>query len=162
MPRVLSFVGKSGTGKTTLISKLVVELKRRNLRVAVIKHAHHGFELDKKDSDSAIYRDVGADAVMLASPQGMALMQRLPTDEEPDRLLGFFAGMDLVITEGFKTGPWPKIAVYRKAISPSAFDKPLENGIAVVSDFPIDTGLPRFSHSDTAEIADFIQSALSR
>lgn len=157
MPQVVSFVGTSDSGKTTLVSRLIPELKKRGLRIAVIKHAHHGFQLDREGSDSSTYQKAGADGVMLASPQGMALMQPLPTDKELDRLVSFFPDMDLVITEGFKRESTPKIEVYRSGIDKPPMGHQLENLIAMVTDAHIQIDVPVFSTSDISGLADFIE-----
>jgi molybdopterin-guanine dinucleotide biosynthesis protein B len=159
MPKVLSFVGTSNAGKTTLIARLIGELKKRKVRVGVIKHAHHGFDLDREGSDSQVYQSSGAGAVMLASPQGMALMRPCPNDEDPDRLIEYLQDMDLVIIEGYKRKPYPKIEVHR-ADRGGPFLSGLENLIARVSDDRTDTGLPVFAPDDIGGLADFIEDRL--
>lgn len=159
MPKVISFVGRSNSGKTTVVSQLIAELKRRGLKVGVIKHAHHGFRLDREGSDSSTYGNAGADAVMLASPQGMALMRPDPADTDLDRLTGFLSDMDLIITEGFKRTDKPKIEVYRATLDEPPLGDRLANCVAVVSDDPVPTDLPRFSPSDISGIADYIFKA---
>lgn len=161
MPQVVSFVGRSNSGKTTLISRLVAELKSRNLRVGVIKHAHHGFQLDKEGSDSSTYKKAGADGVMLASPRGMAMFRLKPSDTDLDHLLEYFSDMDLVITEGFKQTSKPKIEVWRSGLSEPPLGHSLENLVGLVSDEPIQTDRPCFSPSDIPAIADFILSIFS-
>lgn len=161
MTQVVSFVGRSNSGKTTLVARLIVELKARGLRVGVIKHAHHGFDLDKEGSDSAMYGESGADGVMLASPTGMAMLRPDPADSDLDRLLDFFRDMDLVITEGFKQTDKPKIEVWRTGLGEPPLGHSLENMIALVSDDPVQTDLPRFSPSAVSAIADFILSLKS-
>lgn len=160
MPKVVSFVGRSNSGKTTVVSKVVAELKTRGLKVGVIKHAHHGFDLDREGSDSATYGNAGADAVMLASPQGMALLRPDPSDKDLDRLIAFMSDMDLVITEGFKQTDKPKIEVYRATLSEPPLFERLNNCVAVISDEPLATNLPRMSPSDVAGIANYIVSAI--
>lgn len=158
MKKMVSFVGWSGSGKTTLVSQVVSELSQRHLRIAVIKHAHHGFTLDKEGSDSDIYKKSGADAVMLASPHGMALM--MPGSwEDPVVLAGLVPDVDLVITEGFKKGTLPKIEVYRAECGKPGLGERVENLVAIATDDPVATNLPVFSLTDIAGIADFIQRA---
>ncbi|GAB6097116.1 molybdopterin-guanine dinucleotide biosynthesis protein B [Desulfatiferula olefinivorans] len=159
MPRVLSFVGSSNSGKTTLIARLIGELKKRNVRVGVIKHAHHGFDLDREGSDSQTYQRSGADAVMLASPRGMALMRPCPNDADPDRLIGFLSDMDLVIIEGYKRASYPKIEVHR-ADRGGPFLSGLENLMARVSGDRADSGLPVFDPDDIGGLADFIEATV--
>ncbi|MBU1168547.1 MAG: molybdopterin-guanine dinucleotide biosynthesis protein B [Proteobacteria bacterium] len=156
MPKVLSFVGTSDSGKTTLVSKLISELRNRGIRVAVIKHAHDGFELDRKGSDSFTYQEAGAHGVMLASPQGIALMKSSPTDVDLDELITFFPDVDLVITEGFKKENKPKIEVYRAGRDEPPLGSRLENLIATVTDAPIHTDQPVFPTQDILALADFV------
>lgn len=156
MPKVLSFVGRSDSGKTTLITQLIVELKKRAVTVAVIKHAHQGFDLDRKGSDSAMYQAAGADAVMLASPQGMALMRPCPNDAELDRLIDYLPDMDLVIIEGYKREKHPKIEVYRADCGEPPLAPQLENLIAMVGRSPVRTDLPVFAPDDMLTLTEFI------
>lgn len=160
MTHVVSFVGKSDSGKTTLIAKLIPTLKNKGYRVAVIKHAHHGFDLDREGKDSFVYRESGADGVMLASPHGMALMKPFSEEKSLDELLGYFQDMDLVIVEGYKKSDKPKIEVFRKEKHPLPLGSTLENLIATVTDSEIDTPHPCFSPQDIKGIADFIEHQL--
>ena len=112
LPSVISIVGKSESGKTTLIEKLIPELKRRGYRIGIVKHAHHGFDMDRKGKDSYRHRQAGADTVMIASPGQIAMIKDVP-GERLDDLIPFFNDMDLLITEGFKRDRAPKIEVFR-------------------------------------------------
>ena len=101
MPVIISVVGNTGSGKTTLIVKLVRELKKKGYKIGTIKHAHHGFDLDKKGKDSYNHKAAGADAVMIAGLGRIALIK----DEPENRLAGlekYFSEMDLVLAEWFK------------------------------------------------------------
>lgn len=157
MPPVLSIVGKSESGKTTLIEKLIPELKRRGYRVGVVKHAHHGFDLDQPGKDSYRHRQAGANTVMIASPGQMALVKEMPGMRLAD-LVPFFADMDLLITEGFKRDAAPKIEVFRakRHRQPACLDDPTL--VAMVSDTPWSLSVPRFTPDDTAAIVAFIMS----
>jgi molybdopterin-guanine dinucleotide biosynthesis protein B len=150
-------VGKSDSGKTTLIEKLIPELKRRGYRVGVVKHAHHGFEMDRKGKDSYRHRKAGADAVMIASPGQIAMIKDSP-GESLDHLVPYFEDMDLLITEGFKSDRAPKIEVFRspRHQHPACLND--NTMIAMVSDTPFDSELPRFELDDVEAIADFIVS----
>ena len=112
MPPVLSIVGKSESGKTTLIEKLIPELKRRGFRVGIVKHAHHGFEIDRKGKDSYRHRKAGADAVMIASSGQIAMIKNGP-GECLDDVIPYFDDVDLLLTEGFKGDHAPKIEIFR-------------------------------------------------
>ena len=155
MPPVLSIVGKSDSGKTTLIEKIIPELKRRGYRVGIVKHAHHGFEMDQKGKDSHRHRQAGADAVMISSPGQIAMIKNVAS-ECLDDLVPFFSDMDILISEGFKRDRAPKIEVYRQ----ERHDRPacLEDTtlLAMVSDTPLDISVPRFALDDVDGITEFI------
>jgi molybdopterin-guanine dinucleotide biosynthesis protein B len=150
-------VGKSNSGKTTLIEKLIPELKRQGYRVGVVKHAHHGFEMDRKGKDSFRHRKAGADAVMIASPGQIAMIQDSP-GESLDHLVSYFEDMDLLITEGLKRDRAPKIEVFRSQChrQPACLED--DTLIAMVSDTPFDLERPRFGPDDIEAIAEFIIS----
>ncbi len=157
MPPVLSIVGKSESGKTTLIEKLIPELKRRGYRVGVVKHAHHGFDLDQPGKDSYRHRQAGANSVMIASPGQMALVKDMPGERLED-LVAYFEDMDLLITEGFKRDAAPKIEVFRaeRHRQPACLDD--ATLVALVSDTPLSLSVPRFTADDTAAITAFVVS----
>ena len=117
---VLGVAAWSGTGKTTLLEALLPALRERGLRVGVIKHAHHTFEVDKPGKDSYQLRKAGASPMLVASHQRYALMQETPGQQEPDlnHLLTLMAphSPDLVIVEGFKAWPLPKLVIYRQEV----------------------------------------------
>ena len=113
--RVIGFAGWSGAGKTTLIVRLIPELNRRGLSVSTIKHAHHNFDLDQPGKDSYEHRAAGAEEVLVASANRVALMRELRGAPEPSlaELLRLLKNVDLVLVEGFKRDPLPKIEVFR-------------------------------------------------
>lgn len=155
LPPVLSIVGKSESGKTTLIEKIIPELKRRGYRVGIVKHAHHGFEMDRKGKDSYRHRLAGADTVMIASPGQIAMVKDVP-NECLDDLVPFFGDMDILISEGFKRDRAPKIEVYRK----ERHDQPAclkdDTLLAMVSDTPLELSVPQFASDDIDAITEFI------
>jgi len=155
LPPVLSIVGKSNSGKTTLIEKLIPELKRRGYRVGVVKHAHHGFDMDRKGKDSYRHRQAGADTVMIASPGQIAMIKNA-CKESLNELADYFEDVDLLITEGFKRDRAPKIEVFRSQQhrSPACLED--DTLIAMVSDTPIDLAVPHFDLDDIEVITDFI------
>ncbi|MCH4813374.1 molybdopterin-guanine dinucleotide biosynthesis protein B [Vreelandella neptunia] len=121
---ILGIAAWSGTGKTTLLEKLLPRLADYGLKVAVIKHAHHSFDVDQPGKDSYKLRSAGAVPVLVASRQRFALMQETPGQDEPD-LAELIAMMvphhpDLVIVEGFKAWPIPKLVLYRDGIGDEA------------------------------------------
>ncbi len=157
-PYVVSIVGYSGAGKTTLVEKLIRELCERGVKVATIKHAHHKVELDTPGKDSFRYKEAGAVMSMLLTRDALQLVADAKTEREPEQLAGRFLGeADLVLAEGFSHAPGAKIEVLRRAC-----EKPprcaIEDGlIAMVTDmdeaYP---QLPHFGLEDANGIVDFI------
>ncbi|MBM4054250.1 MAG: molybdopterin-guanine dinucleotide biosynthesis protein B [Planctomycetes bacterium] len=159
---IVSFVGKSNSGKTTLIVKVIKELKLRGYRVATIKHTHHNVDMDTKGKDSWKHSQAGADAVIIVSENKMGLFRttskRVSLKEMVETYLRDF---DIIILEGYKTEPIPKIEVFRTENSDQMVCGNDEHLIAVISDknpmidvpyLPIDT--------ETGKIVDFILSYL--
>lgn len=157
MPAIISIVGRSQSGKTTLIEKLIPEVKRRGYRVGTIKHTHHALDIDKTGKDSSRHRQAGADTVILAAPGEIAML-KCGHPDTLEELLGFFNDVDLLITEGYKRSRRPKIEVVRAARNPIPFCKDDPNLKAVVTDAPLDLGIPRFGLDEIGRIADFIES----
>lgn len=156
MPPIISIVGKSKSGKTTLVEKLIPELKGRGYRIGTIKHAHHGFTLDRKGKDSARHRAAGADAVIVSAPETMAMVKD-HADESISNLATYLQDMDLVITEGFKSEDQPKIEVCRTDNHKSPIHPIVSHLIAFVSDTDIDMGVPKFGLEDIERLADLIE-----
>ena len=150
---IYSVVAFSGTGKTTLLEKLIAELKRRGLRLAVIKHDAHEFDVDHEGKDSWRFTRAGADITAVVSSTKAAVMENRPVAIET--LIGRITDVDLIITEGYKTGPWPKIAV-RRSGSGKPFPVPVEECFAVVTDVPERTDTPCFDLDDVRGLADLI------
>jgi len=116
--RVIGLAGWSGSGKTTLLARLIPLLTGEGLRVSTIKHAHHNFDVDKPGKDSWTHRQAGASEVLVVSDTRWALMHELRGDAEPSltELLGKLSECDLVIVEGFKREPIPKIEIWRAEV----------------------------------------------
>ena len=157
-PHVISIVGHSGAGKTTLVEKLIRELCVRGVKVATIKHAHHKVELDTPGKDSYRYKDAGAVMSMLLTRDALQLVADAKEQREPEQLAQRFLGeADLVLAEGFSNAPGAKIEVLRREC-----DKPprcaIEDGlIAIVTD--MDEVYPQLLHfglEDVNGIVDFI------
>jgi molybdopterin-guanine dinucleotide biosynthesis protein B len=155
----------SGIGKTTLLTSLIPELTSRGLRVSVIKHAHHSFDIDHPGKDSYRLRESGAVQMLLGSRRRWALMTELSriedgTKPEPDlaELLTHIDTnlADLVVVEGFKKEAIPKIEVYRPILNSPLLAQHDNNVIAVASDGAVDTQLPVLDLNDPIQIADFI------
>ena len=157
MPPIISIVGNSNSGKTTLIEKLIPELKKRGYRVGVIKHAHHGFNIDKKGKDSWRHKVAGADTVLVSSPGKIAMVK----DESCgslDCLQPYFTDLDLVITEGYKREDKPKIEVFRKSVHPTPVCTNNDHLMAMVTDSEIDIEVPTFGFEEVESIADLIET----
>ena len=156
--KIFGIAGYSGSGKTTLLEKLIPQFTARGLKVAVIKHAHHGFDIDRPGKDSYRHREAGACEVLLSCNDRWALMheRRSDADVTLDELVARLAPCDLVLIEGFKQEPVPKLEVYR----PENGKQPLFPGrqdiVAVASDAEVATSLPRLALDDVAGIADFV------
>ena len=150
---VYSIVAYSGTGKTTLIEKLIKELKARGLRLAVIKHDAHEFDIDHEGKDSWRFSKAGADVTIVASATKHALVEQRPVPLET--LISKITDVDLIITEGYKSGPWPKIAVQR-AQSGKPLPIPADDCCAIISDVKQQADIPCFGLDDIFAIANFI------
>jgi molybdopterin-guanine dinucleotide biosynthesis adapter protein len=156
--KVFGFAAYSGNGKTTLIENLIPLLVGRGLKVSVIKHAHHAFDVDQPGKDSHRHRQAGAAEVLVSSAARWALMHELRGQDEPElaHLLQSLSPCDLVLVEGFKQEPIPKIEVHRAATgTPLLFPKDPWI-VALATDAPIATGLPVFGLDDYAALAEFV------
>ncbi len=150
---VIAFAAWSGTGKTTLIEKLVRELKGRGLRLAVIKHDGHKFEIDHEGKDSWRFAQAGADITMISSAEKTAYIEK--GDLELEQLLDMVKDVDLILVEGYKNKDLPQIGIARAATG-KGFTAELGRFIALAADFRPETELPCFGLEDIKEIADFI------
>ena len=157
MVPVVSFVGRSNSGKTTLIVKVITELKRRGYRVGVIKHDAHGFEIDHEGKDSWRHKKAGASTVALSSAAKFAVIKDVEKEWPPERIIAaYLSDVDIVVAEGFKTSPFPKIEVVRNENSPEpvcARDKRL---IALATDAPLNAKVPVFDLNGYKKITSFI------
>lgn len=150
----IGFAAWSGTGKTTLIEKLVLTLKAQGYRVAVIKHDAHRFEIDKEGKDSWRFTKAGADMTLISSAEKTAIVEQRPRTFEEN--LSMIHDVDLILVEGYKQEHIPKIGIRRKATG-KGFPHPLEQYIAVVTDDPPDADIPVFGLEDIEAIAEFIK-----
>lgn len=158
--KVIGVAGWSGAGKTTLISRVIPYLREQGLRVSVIKHAHHAFDVDVPGKDSWVHRQSGAEEVLVSSANRWALMHELRGAAEPPlaELLEKMSPVDLVVIEGFKSDPHRKIEVHRKASGkPLLFPgNPAIAGVA--TDAPIQTALPVARLDDIPAVAAMMQT----
>jgi molybdopterin-guanine dinucleotide biosynthesis protein B len=154
---IVSIVGKSDSGKTTLIEKLVPELTRRGYRVATVKHDVHGFEVDREGKDSWRHKQAGAHTVVIASPDKVALIRDVEKDLSLEEIREkFIRDVDLIISEGYKKDVQPKIEIFRKGKHKELLCTKEDNLIAIVSDKKFDIGTSCFFLDDTERLADFI------
>jgi molybdopterin-guanine dinucleotide biosynthesis adapter protein len=158
-PCVFGFAGYSGAGKTTLIEKVIPELRASSLKVSLIKHAHHSFDIDQPGKDSYRHREAGASEVLIASSQRWVLMHELHDQKEPalDELLKQFAPCDIILVEGYKFSSVPKMEIFRTATGKPRLDAVTHNIVAVASAEPLPHGaLPIIDLNSPRSVADFI------
>ena len=155
---VIAFAAYSGTGKTTLIERLIKALKKKGLRLAVLKHDGHSFEIDHEGKDSWRFTRAGADITMISSPEQTAYIEQGELSLE--RLLGMIHDVDLILVEGYKNKDLPQIGIARKAAG-KGFSADLDRFIAVAADFEIETTKPCFGLEETDAIAEFIMERIA-
>jgi len=158
--KVISFVAKSGTGKTTLLEKVIAELKRQGLRVGAIKHDAHRFDIDIPGKDSYRLSAAGADTMLVSSPEKLALVKKHQVAPEIDELIQtYFGDVDIVVTEGFKKSGMPKVELHRKERSATLLCRGESHDptlIAVASDEPLQLDVPVLDLNDPVQVADFV------
>lgn len=152
---VLSIVGKSNSGKTTYLEKLIAEMKRRGYKVATIKHDIHGFEMDKPGKDTWRHAQAGADIVCISSPQKMAMIKKVDQELTLDEVVARIDGVDIIFTEGYKREAKRKIEVFRQAVAHEPLCRK-EELLAVVANVVLYEDIPHFSPDDAAAMADFL------
>ncbi|CNF25128.1 molybdopterin-guanine dinucleotide biosynthesis protein MobB [Yersinia kristensenii] len=163
---LLGIAAYSGTGKTTLLKKLIPLLQQRQIRVGLIKHTHHNMEIDTPGKDSYELRKAGAHQTLVASDCRWALMTETPEQKPLD--LHYLASrldtstIDLILVEGFKHEPINKIALYREAVGKPFSSLIDEYVIALASDKPIATDIVQLDINQPEQIADFICSWLEK
>jgi molybdopterin-guanine dinucleotide biosynthesis protein B len=156
---IISVVGKSNTGKTTLVVKLLRVLKQRGYRVATIKHSDHDFDIDYQGKDTWNHYEAGADIVVISTPAKMAMVERLAAEIPLDSIADRFNNVDLIITEGYKHDNKPKIEVHRAAVPGALVSRPQEL-LAVASDEPLATAAPCFDLNDAAGLVDLLEAKI--
>ena len=160
--KTFGFAGWSGSGKTTLIEKLIPLLTRRGLSVSLLKHAHHTFDVDQPGKDSYRHRHAGASEVLVTSSRRWALMHELRGAREPtfEEQLKHLSPCDLVIVEGFKFAPIPKVEVWRAETGEGMLHPNDPHIVAVATDAKVDTKLPVLDLNDPSGVASFVVSHL--
>jgi molybdopterin-guanine dinucleotide biosynthesis protein B len=158
--KIFGFAGWSGSGKTTLIEQLIPRFVKRGLKVSLIKHAHHTFDVDQPGKDSYRHRHAGAGEILVTSSRRWVLMHELRGEPEPsfDEQLKLLSPCDLLLVEGFKHAPIPKLEVWREETGEALLHPNDPHIVAVASDRRVETRLPRFDLNDCDGIEDFILS----
>ena len=157
-PFILSIIGKSDSGKTTLILKLLPELKRIGKKVAVAKHCPHGFDLDIEGKDSWKFTKAGGEGIFLSSDDGEAVLRpRGSSLSIKEKLQNYFSDFDIVLMEGYNNEPGiKKIQIIRKGIG--KMDSPLDEIIAYISDMPLNKDKPVYNLNDISGIISFLET----
>jgi molybdopterin-guanine dinucleotide biosynthesis adapter protein len=155
-PPIISVVGYSGAGKTTLMEKLIGEMTRRGYRVGSIKHDVHGFEMDKPGKDSWRHKQAGACTTVISSPRQIGMVTDVDHDHNPDELRKFFDHMHVILTEGYKKQNRPKVEIFRSENHDAPLCRSDDNVFAIMSDIPVGLKARRFTLEDVAGLVDFI------
>jgi molybdopterin-guanine dinucleotide biosynthesis protein B len=156
--KIFGFAGYSGSGKTTLIEKLIPLFVQRGLRVSLIKHAHHTFDVDQPGKDSFRHRHAGCTEVLVTSSRRWALMHELRGAPEPTlkEQMERLSPCDLLLVEGFKHEPISKLEVYRAEVGESMIHPHDSNVVAIASDAKVDSQLPQLDLNAPEAIAAFV------
>ena len=156
--KIFGFAGYSGSGKTTLIEKLIPIFTGQGLKVSLIKHAHHAFDVDKPGKDSYRHRKAGCAEVLVTSSRRWVLMHELRGASEPGLAehIKRITPCDLLLVEGFKREHVPKLEVYRAEVGEPLLHPHDEDIVAIATDQHLDTPLPQFDLNQPERIADFI------
>lgn len=158
---VVSIVGKSGVGKTTVLEQVIRELKMRGYRVGTVKHDTHGFEIDRPGKDSWRHAQAGSDAVVVSGPHKMALIRSVDEEMHLDNIIPLMGDVDLVITEGYKRGDKPKIEVTRQERSTELICQPAEL-VGIMADYPVAVPVPQFDLDDATGIVNLLEKLYLR
>ncbi len=156
--KVFGFAGWSGSGKTTLIEQLIPRFVAAGMTVSLVKHAHHSFDVDQPGKDSYRHREAGCQEVLVSSDRRWVIMHELRGDPEPalDEQIKRIAPCDLLLIEGYKRYPMPKLEIYRETNGKPLLHPEDPYIIAIASDVELATKLPRFDLNDYDRIAKFV------
>jgi len=162
MTPIVSFVGKSDVGKTTVLEKVVRELKKRGYRVAVVKHDVHGFDIDRPGKDTWRFAQAGSDVVVISSKNKMAMIKRTDKELSLDQLEEqVISDVDLILTEGYKSADKPKVEISRAQVSKELLCTE-EELLALVTDQRFDMDVPHFGLEDTVGLVDLLVEKMLR
>jgi molybdopterin-guanine dinucleotide biosynthesis protein MobB len=157
MHPVVSIVGKSGAGKTTLIEQMIAEFKRRGYQIATVKHSRRTIEIDQPGKDSWRFARAGSDGVVLNFSDKITFTKTMDHDSSIEEISHLIDGdFDLILTEGFRSDIAPKIEVYKRELGEDLLC-PAEELSAIITDEPLDVGLPQLPTTDIGAIVDFIE-----
>jgi molybdopterin-guanine dinucleotide biosynthesis protein B len=157
--RIIGLAGWSGSGKTTLVTRLIPHLTARGLRVSTLKHAHHGFDLDQPGKDSFMHRAAGATEVIVSSSRRFAILHELRGEPEWDlpALVAKMSPADLVLVEGYKRDPFPKLEIHRAANGKPLIHPDDPHIVAIAADIPLpDSKIPVVDLDDVGAIAELL------
>jgi molybdopterin-guanine dinucleotide biosynthesis protein B len=161
MRLIISIVGKSDAGKTTLLESLIGELKRRGHKVAIVKHSHHADDLDTHKKDTWRFTRAGSELSAINSLDNLAIYRHMDHYFDPQEISNFILwDYDVILTEGFKGSNYPKIEVHRRKQGQELLTDP-QQLLAVVTDEKLDVNAPQFSHDDISGIADLMEKAIA-
>jgi molybdopterin-guanine dinucleotide biosynthesis protein B len=152
---VVSFVGRSGVGKTTALERVIRELKQRGFKVGTVKHDAHDFEMDRPGKDSWRHGQAGSDVVVISGPHKMAMIRKLDQELPLDSILPLMGELDLVLTEGYKRGDRPKVEVSRGEWGTELLCEAGEL-VALMCDYRSNVPVPQFGLEDAAGVADLL------
>jgi len=155
---IVSIIGKSNSGKTTLLEKIISDLTGRGYRVATIKHNRHGFNIDHEGKDSYRHKLAGAQITVVSSPHQLALVQDVDHDHSFEEIRDkFISDADIILTEGFKVNDYPKIEVFRSELKRELISTRADGLIAVAADIKLDVDVPCLDINNAKAVADFIE-----
>ena len=152
---VISFIGRSGVGKTTYLEKMIAELKRRGYRIGVIKHDIHGFEMDHPGKDTWRHAQAGADVVCISSSEKFAMIKKTHSDMPLDEIVAKIDDVDIILVEGYKNHSARRVEIFRQAAGREPLGRPADI-FAVISDIPLYQGLPHFGLEEPVSFADYL------
>ncbi|MDP6627782.1 MAG: molybdopterin-guanine dinucleotide biosynthesis protein B [Methanopyri archaeon] len=158
---VISVVGRSGTGKTTVLELLIGELVRRGYHVGTVKHCSHGFDADRQGKDSWRHAQAGSEVTAISCPNKMALFRNVEKEMPLNEIVAMMGKVDLVLTEGYKRGENPMIEVSRQAVATDLLCSS-QDLVCVMADYDIDTSVPLFALDDAKSVISLLEERFLR